>query len=67
MAIVVADAVADAGGGRRAGPRGSLPASPRELRSEVAKVDNVGLTYIVGEQPEQIRVEPDPEKLRSTA
>ncbi|ULB10487.1 efflux RND transporter permease subunit [Cereibacter azotoformans] len=35
----------------------------RELRTEVAKVENVGLTYLVGETPEVIRVAPDPEKL----
>ncbi|WP_420022920.1 efflux RND transporter permease subunit [Cereibacter azotoformans] len=35
----------------------------RELRTEVAKVENVGLTYLVGETPEAIRVAPDPEKL----
>src|SRR5438046_2791476 len=35
----------------------------RELRVAVSKLDDVGLTYIVGEQPEQIRVEPDPEAL----
>jgi multidrug efflux pump subunit AcrB len=35
----------------------------RELRTELAKLDDIGLTYIVGEQPEQIRVEPDPEAL----
>lgn len=34
-----------------------------ELRSEMMKVDNVGLTYISGGSPQQIRVEPDPEKL----
>ena len=40
----------------------------RELRVEVSKLDDVGLTYIVGEQPEQIRVEPDPGgAARSTA
>ncbi|MBT3071924.1 efflux RND transporter permease subunit [Rhodomicrobium sp. Az07] len=33
------------------------------LRIELAKVDNVGLTYIVGGRPDQIRIEPDPEKL----
>ncbi|MCL6646530.1 MAG: efflux RND transporter permease subunit, partial [Dehalococcoidia bacterium] len=33
------------------------------LRTELMKVDNVGLTYIVGGHPQQIRVEPDPEKL----
>src|SRR6266567_5123961 len=34
-----------------------------ELRAELMKVDNVGLTYISGGSPQQIRVEPDPEKL----
>jgi multidrug efflux pump subunit AcrB len=35
----------------------------RELVVEIAKLDDVGLTYIVGDQPEEIRVEPDPERL----
>ena len=34
-----------------------------ELRAELTKVDNIGLSYISGGSPEQIRVEPDPEKL----
>lgn len=34
-----------------------------KLRTELAKVDNVGLTYISGGSPQQIRVEPKPEKL----
>ncbi len=34
-----------------------------ELRAELVKTDNVGLTYISGGNPQQIRVEPDPEKL----
>jgi multidrug efflux pump subunit AcrB len=34
-----------------------------KLRTELAKVDNVGLTYISGGSPQQIRVEPIPEKL----
>ena len=34
-----------------------------ELRAELMKVDNVGLSYISGGSPQQIRVEPDPEKL----
>jgi multidrug efflux pump subunit AcrB len=34
-----------------------------ELRSELMKADNVGLSYIAGGGPQQIRVEPDPEKL----
>jgi multidrug efflux pump subunit AcrB len=35
----------------------------REVVVEIAKLDDVGLTYIVGGQPEEIRVEPDPERL----
>jgi multidrug efflux pump subunit AcrB len=35
----------------------------RELQVEVSKLPDIGLTYIVGEQPEAIEVEPDPEKL----
>ncbi|MBN9581455.1 MAG: efflux RND transporter permease subunit [Afipia sp.] len=35
----------------------------RELQVEVAKLPDIGLTYIVGEQPEQFRVEPDPDRL----
>jgi multidrug efflux pump subunit AcrB len=34
-----------------------------KLRTELIKVDNIGTSYIVGTGPEQIRVEPDPEKL----
>ncbi len=35
----------------------------RELQVEVLKLSDIGLTYIVGEQPEEIRIEPDPERL----
>jgi multidrug efflux pump subunit AcrB len=34
-----------------------------KLRTELTKVDNIGTSYIVGTGPEEIRVEPDPEKL----
>ena len=34
-----------------------------QLRSELVKTDNVGLSYISGGNPQEIRVEPDPEKL----
>ncbi|HVC16824.1 MAG TPA: efflux RND transporter permease subunit, partial [Rhodanobacter sp.] len=34
-----------------------------KLRTELSKVPNIGTSYIVGTGPEQIRVEPDPEKL----
>ncbi|MBA4352557.1 MAG: multidrug transporter AcrB [Rhodobacter sp.] len=35
----------------------------RALQSEVAKTEDVGLTYIVGEAQEAIRIAPDPERL----
>lgn len=35
----------------------------RELQVELAKLEDVGLTYITGGQPEEIAIEPDPEKL----
>ena len=35
----------------------------RELQHELMKVDNVGMTYIIGGSANQIRVEPDPERL----
>ncbi|MEO9167364.1 MAG: efflux RND transporter permease subunit, partial [Aestuariivirga sp.] len=35
----------------------------RELRVELAKLDDVGLTYLVGDQNEEIQVEPNSEKL----
>lgn len=34
-----------------------------ELLHELIKVEDVGLTYIAGGRPDQIRVEPDPERL----
>ncbi len=34
-----------------------------KLLAELVKTDNVGLTYISGGNPQQIRIEPDPEKL----
>ncbi|MFM2279430.1 MAG: hypothetical protein RLZZ444_1661, partial [Pseudomonadota bacterium] len=35
----------------------------RELRTEISKIENVGLTYLVGETDEIIRIAPNPEKL----
>ncbi|AMY69665.1 efflux RND transporter permease subunit [Frigidibacter mobilis] len=35
----------------------------RELRADLMKVQDVGLTYLVGEAPEAIRIAPDPERL----
>ena len=37
------------------------------LRIELSKTDDVGLAYIVGGRPDQIRVEPDPENCHSMA
>ncbi len=57
-------------------PRSDLPAAAaerwddnalyniaEELLHELIKVEDVGLTYIAGGRPDQIRVEPDPERL----
>ncbi len=33
------------------------------LRTEIAKVDNVGLTFITGGRPDEIRIAPDPARL----
>src|SRR5690606_21220677 len=35
----------------------------RELKTELAKIDNVGLTYLVGAADEAIRIAPDPTRL----
>ena len=35
----------------------------REMRVEIARIENVGLTYLVGEQLEEIRIAPDAERL----
>ncbi|WBX82907.1 efflux RND transporter permease subunit [Sphingosinicella microcystinivorans] len=35
-----------------------------KLRTEIAKVDNVGISFLVGGRPEEIRIAPDPAKLR---
>ncbi|MCW3781213.1 efflux RND transporter permease subunit [Defluviimonas salinarum] len=35
----------------------------RELKTEIAKIPDVGLTYIVGETGERIRIAPDPARL----
>ena len=35
----------------------------RELRADLAKVEDVGLSYIVGEAQEAIRIAPDPERM----
>ncbi|MCB1451884.1 MAG: efflux RND transporter permease subunit, partial [Nitratireductor sp.] len=35
----------------------------RELRAEISKIDDVGLTFLVGESQELIRIAPDPRRL----
>ena len=35
----------------------------RELRTEMSKIEDVGLSYLVGEASEAIRIAPDPEQL----
>lgn len=35
----------------------------RELRTEISKIDDVGLTYLVGETGELLRIAPQPERL----
>lgn len=35
----------------------------REVQVEVSALPDIGLTYLVGEQPEEIRITPDPERL----
>ena len=34
-----------------------------KLRTEIAKVDNVGLTFLTGGRPDEIRIAPDPARL----
>jgi len=42
---------------------GSLYTLAEKLRAEVAKVDHVGQTFVVGGAPEEIRIKPDPARL----
>ena len=62
VAIVVVTLMPAPEAAGRYSPAG-LTRLARELQVEVAKLPDIGLTYIVGEQPEAIQVEPDPEKL----
>ncbi|CAN5605426.1 efflux RND transporter permease subunit [soil metagenome] len=41
----------------------ALYALAARLRTEIAKVDNVGLTFLTGGRPEEIRIAPEPGKL----
>lgn len=62
VAIVVVTLTPTPGAAERWTANG-LTRIARELQTEIAKLSDIGLTFIVGEQPEAIRVEPDPEKL----
>ena len=42
---------------------GDLSRIARELRTELARIDDVGLTYLVGKTAERIRIAPDPARL----
>ncbi|MEO8241232.1 MAG: efflux RND transporter permease subunit [bacterium] len=42
---------------------GDLTRIARTLQSEVAKADDVGLTYLVGDAQDAIRIQPDPDRL----
>lgn len=43
----------------------SLQELAEKLRKEIVKIDDIGLTYIARGNAEEIRIEPDPEKLAS--
>ncbi|MBN9023811.1 MAG: efflux RND transporter permease subunit, partial [Rhizobiales bacterium] len=62
VAIVVVSLAPDAEAADRWDANG-LTRLARELQVEVAKLPDIGLTYIVGDQPEAIRIAPDPERL----
>ena len=50
----------------QAAPRWSpadLTQLAQKLQSELVKIPDMGITYLAGSDPEEIRVEPDPEKL----
>jgi multidrug efflux pump subunit AcrB len=42
---------------------GTLTRIARELRTQLAKIENVGLSYLVGETNERFRIAPDPARL----
>ncbi len=44
-------------------PAADLTRIARTLQAEITKIDDVGLSYLVGEAVEAIRIEPDPERL----
>ena len=60
VAIADADAVAMPGRNLSAN---DLTRIARTLQTEVAKTTDVGLTYLVGDAQDAIRIEPDPDRL----
>ncbi len=60
--VAIVSLTLSAGPGSAATPA-DLTRIARELRSEIAKTEDVGLTYLVGEASEAIRIAPDPERL----
>ncbi len=62
VAIMVVTLSPRPGTGDRWGP-GELSRVAEQLRVELMKVNDVGLTYIVGAADEVIRIEPDPQRL----
>jgi multidrug efflux pump subunit AcrB len=65
VAIVVVTLTAASGAADRY-DEAALHRLGEDLRVELAKLPDVGLTYLVGGRPEQIRIEPDPERLART-
>ncbi|WP_306031263.1 efflux RND transporter permease subunit [Stappia sp. MMSF_3263] len=62
VAIVALTLSAAPGSGVEVTPA-DLSRVARELQVELAKVENVGLSYLVGAVAEELRIAPDPEKL----
>ncbi|WP_026380731.1 efflux RND transporter permease subunit [Afifella pfennigii] len=62
VAIVVVTLAPEPGASDR-WTQNDLTRLARELQVEITKLPDIGLTYIVGAQPEEIRVSPDPERL----
>src|SRR5690606_27483598 len=60
VAIVALTLSAPPGSGMDAG---DLTRIARELRTEITKIPDVGLTYLVGEASDAIRIAPDPERM----
>jgi multidrug efflux pump subunit AcrB len=51
------------GDGHEAMTAADLTRIAREVEVRLARIDNVGLTYLIGEETEALRVAPDPERL----